>query len=86
MISVSFDLANLPLAQVLDSTKQMLRQSSDNFARVVVRQQTTNNLYFIEMHKFPDGSIREQMWTTSVITEQDAKDKEAWGVDTLSDR
>ena len=81
MISISFHLTVLPLAQVLDSAKQLLRQSSDSYARVSVKQELTNVIYFIDMQKDEHGHIEELIWNTGTISE-DAKHNHVEGVDT----
>lgn len=83
MISISFNLGDIPLAQVLDSAKQLLRSSKDSYARVAVKQALTKNLYFIDMEKLADGSIQELIWTTGTISE-DAKHNHGEGVDTAT--
>lgn len=82
MISIQFELNSLPLSQVCDTARQLLRQGHESFARVAVKQNCTNVIYFIDMQKHPSGMITEQVWTTSAISEQEAKHNDMQGVDT----
>lgn len=84
MLSIQFELNSLPLSQVCDTARQLLRQGHESFARVAVKQKLTTAIYFIDMQKHPDGMITEQVWTTSAISEQQAKHFDVQGVDTAA--
>lgn len=85
MISISFNLDELPLAQVLDSAKQLLRQSTESHARVAIKQQAVGTVYFVDMHKFVDGKIQETLWDSHTAA-QEAKHNDPQGVDTAPDQ
>lgn len=83
MISLQFELNSLPLSQICDTARQLLRQGHETFARVVVTQPNNNTLYFIDMQKHLDGHIEELIWNTGAISE-DTKHNHVQGVDTAS--
>ena len=83
MISIQFELNSLPLSQICDTARQLLRQGHETFARVAVKQKLSNVIYFIDMQKHLDGHIEELIWNTGTISE-DTKHNHVQGVDTAA--
>lgn len=83
MISIQFELNSLPLSQICDTARQLLRQGHETFARIAVKQSLSNVIYFIDMQKHLDGRIEELIWNTGTISE-DTKHNHVQGVDTAA--
>lgn len=84
MISIQFELNSLPLSQICDTARQLLRQGEETFARVAVKQPDNGTIYFIDMQKFPSGNIHETMWNVTGESPEDTKHNHVQGVDTAA--
>jgi len=88
MLTMSYNSGEVSTAAAIDLAKQLIRQSSCDFAIITIhRNQATRHLgVSVTLTKQKDGNILETWDALIKDTAQiEANNNKSWGVDTLSD-